>query len=217
MYVYNYTEERAPIMRKTKEEALVTREQVLRAALYVFSTQGYAVSTLEGIAQEAGVTRGAVYGHFEGKAELYHTLVQEQFTRVGERLIGVFSEGGTVRDVLHRFIVRSLALVEDDEMYQQVVELTLFKADPGTERAGDIQKKQQGTQALLYQLEQVLQAGVETGKVHAGQDLQNTARSLVALVNGAILLWFQSERAFSLKSFARTLADTALNGVLVPA
>jgi len=217
MYVYNYTEKRTPIMRKTKEEALVTREQVLRAALYVFSTQGYAASTLEGIAQEAGVTRGAVYGHFEGKAELYHTLVQEQFTRVGERLIGVFSEGGTVRDVLHRFIVRSLALVEDDEMYQQVVELTLFKADPGTERAGDIQKKQQGTQALLYQLEQVLQAGVETGKVRAGQDLQNTARSLVALVNGTILLWFQSERAFSLKSFARTLADTALNGVLVPA
>jgi len=42
------------------------------------------------------------------------------------------------------------------------------------------------------------------------------ARSLVALVNGAILLWFQSERTFALKSFAHTLADTALNGVLVP-
>jgi len=202
-------------MRRTKEEALLTREQVLRAALCVFSSQGYAASTLEGIAQEAGVTRGAVYGHFGGKAELYHTLVQEYFARAGERLMAVFSEGGTARDVLHRFIVRSLALVEDDEAYQQIIELTLFKADPGTEQEGDVQKKQQGTQALLHHLEQVLQAGVETGEVRTGQDLQNVARSFVALVDGAILLWFQSERAFSLKSLARSLAETALNGVLV--
>src|SRR5262245_36868599 len=39
-------EKRAPIMRRTKEEALLTREQVLRAALRVFSSQGYAASTL---------------------------------------------------------------------------------------------------------------------------------------------------------------------------
>src|SRR5262249_26871130 len=167
MYVYNYTEKRRSLMRKTKEEALVTREQVLRAALHVFSTQGYAASTLEGIAQEAGVTRGAVYGHFAGKAELYHTLVQEQFTRGGERLLAVFSEGGRARDMLHRFIARSLALVEDDEMYQRVIELTLFKADPAIDQVGDVQQKQQGTQALLHQLEQVLQAGVEAGEVRA--------------------------------------------------
>jgi len=203
-------------MRRTKEEALLTREQVLRAALCVFSSQGYAASTLEGIAQEAGVTRGAVYGHFGGKAELYHTLVQEYFARAGERLMAVFSEGGTAREVLHRFIVRSLALVEDDEAYQRIIELTLFKADPGTEQEGDVQKKQQGTQALLHHLELVLQAGVEAGEVRTGQDLQNVALSFVALVDGAILLWFQSERAFSLKSLARSLAETALNGVLVP-
>jgi TetR/AcrR family transcriptional regulator, acrAB operon repressor len=203
-------------MRRTKEEALLTREQVLRAALCVFSSQGYAASTLEGIAQEAGVTRGAVYGHFGGKAELYHTLVQEYFARAGERLMAVFSEGGTAREVLYRFIVRSLALVEDDEAYQRIIELTLFKADPGTEQEGDVQKKQQGTQALLHHLEQVLQAGVEAGEVRTGQDLQNVARSFVALVDGAILLWFRSERAFSLKSLARSLAEMALNGVLVP-
>ena len=203
-------------MRKTKEEALVTREQVLRAALRVFSSQGYAASTLEGIAQEAGVTRGAVYGHFAGKAEVYQTLMQEYFARIGERLMAVFSEGGRAQDILRRFIVRSLTLVEDDEVYQEVIELTLLKADPGIDQASDIQKKQLGTQALLHQLEQVLQAGVEAGEVRAGQDLQNVARSLVALVNGAILLWFQSDQTFALKNFARTLADTALNGVLVP-
>lgn len=203
-------------MRRTKEEALLTREQVLQAALRVFSSQGYATSTLESIAQEAGVTRGAIYGHFGGKAEMYQTLMQEYFARVGERLMAAFSEGGTARDVLHRFIVRSLALVEDDEAYQRLIELTLFKAEPGTEQPDDLQKKQQGTQALLQQLAQVLRAGVEAGEVRAGQDLQDVARSLVALVNGAIVLWFQNKRAFALKSFANTLAEMALHGVLVP-
>jgi TetR/AcrR family acrAB operon transcriptional repressor len=216
MYVSNYSEERTMIMRRTKEEALLTREQVLRAALRVFRSQGYAASTLDEIAREAGVTRGAVYGHFEGKAALYQTLVQENFASMSERLVTVFSEGGTAQDILRQFIVRSLTQVEDDDVYQGIIELTMLKADPGIDQTGDVQKKQQGTQALLKQLEHVLQSGVETGEVRAGQDLQHMARSFLALVNGAILLWFQTERAFSLKSFASTLAETALHGVLVP-
>ena len=68
-------------MRRTKEDAALTRETVLDAALAVFSRQGYAATTLDHIAQEAGVTRGAIYWHFGGKAELYNALVEERFAR----------------------------------------------------------------------------------------------------------------------------------------
>ena len=46
-------------MRRTKEEAAVTRATLLKTALSVFSAKGYAASTLDDVAKAAKVTRGA--------------------------------------------------------------------------------------------------------------------------------------------------------------
>lgn len=46
------------IMRRTKEEAAITRQNILKAALILFSEKGYATTTLAEIAQSAQVTRG---------------------------------------------------------------------------------------------------------------------------------------------------------------
>ena len=82
-------------MRRTKEDAALTRETVLDAALAVFSRQGYAATTLDHIAQEAGVTRGAIYWHFGGKAELYNTLLEERFARAFAGMAKLLAEPGT--------------------------------------------------------------------------------------------------------------------------
>jgi AcrR family transcriptional regulator len=58
-------------MRKTKEEAEITRQNLLKAALVVFSRRGYNATRLEDIADEAGVTRGALYHHFGDKESLF--------------------------------------------------------------------------------------------------------------------------------------------------
>ena len=56
--------------RRTKEEAAITREQLLDAAEHVFRERGVAGSSLAEVAAAAGVTRGAVYWHFRDKADL---------------------------------------------------------------------------------------------------------------------------------------------------
>ena len=57
-------------MRRTKEEAARTRRDIVEAALACFDSHGIAGTTLEQIAAEAKVTKGAVYWHFTGKAEI---------------------------------------------------------------------------------------------------------------------------------------------------
>ena len=62
--------------RKTKEEAAETRTNVLMAALDLFAEKGYSRTTLGGIAKRIGMTRGAVYWHFDNKeahSALYDT------------------------------------------------------------------------------------------------------------------------------------------------
>jgi TetR/AcrR family acrAB operon transcriptional repressor len=53
--------------RRTKEEAAATRESILDAAEQLFVKQGVSRTTLQHIATAAGVTRGAIYWHFNDK------------------------------------------------------------------------------------------------------------------------------------------------------
>ena len=61
--------------RKTKKEAQKTRQQILDAALKIFSEKGYSKTTFVDIANEIGLTKGAVYWHFKTKPELLAAMI----------------------------------------------------------------------------------------------------------------------------------------------
>jgi TetR/AcrR family acrAB operon transcriptional repressor len=67
------------MVRKTKEDAELTRQRIINAARAVFLKRGVSKSTLEHIASEANVTRGAVYWHFENKTEIFHAIREQVF------------------------------------------------------------------------------------------------------------------------------------------
>src|SRR2546421_6505720 len=76
-----------------------TRDLLLDAAEEVFAERGFEGASLDDIAQRAGYTRGAIYKHFGGKADMFLALS----TRFNERFLTVFEnavEPGTpIEDV----------------------------------------------------------------------------------------------------------------------
>ena len=62
--------------RRTKEDALITRDQILDAAERVFLRRGVARTALQEIADEAQLTRGAIYWHFQNKADVFDAMLQ---------------------------------------------------------------------------------------------------------------------------------------------
>lgn len=62
-------------MRRTKEDMLITRQQILDAGFDCFFEKGYEATSLVEVAERAGVTRGAIYWHFQNKLDLYHAVV----------------------------------------------------------------------------------------------------------------------------------------------
>ncbi len=62
--------------RKTQTQALETKRRILTAALDVFFEKGFAGSSLDDIATAAGLSRGAIYHHYESKQDLLFTLHQ---------------------------------------------------------------------------------------------------------------------------------------------
>lgn len=69
-------------MKRTREEALQTRQQLLQAALDVFHERGVARASLDEIARTAGVTRGALYWHFRNKEDLFDALCQQHLEEI---------------------------------------------------------------------------------------------------------------------------------------
>jgi AcrR family transcriptional regulator len=62
----------------TQQRALDTRERILDAAAQVFDARGFTGANMAEIVARAGMTKGAVYFHFDSKAEVAAQLVEEQ-------------------------------------------------------------------------------------------------------------------------------------------
>jgi TetR/AcrR family transcriptional regulator, acrAB operon repressor len=74
------------MVRKTKEDAELTRQRIIDAAREVFLERGVSKSSLEHIASQADVTRGAVYWHFKDKTEIFHALRNQVFLPLIDRM-----------------------------------------------------------------------------------------------------------------------------------
>ncbi len=82
-------------MRRTKSEAEQTKNDLVMAALEIFSEQGYAATKLSDIAKRAGTTRGAIYWHFENKDALFSYLINEGMNHLNIYVEETYSTAGT--------------------------------------------------------------------------------------------------------------------------
>lgn len=200
-------------MRRTKEEAAVTRATVLKAALSVFSTKGYAATTLDDVAKAAKVTRGAIYWHFKGKADLYNTLVEEMSARGASIVQQAVAEGGTLIDILRRVFINQCALIENDKEARAVMELALFKTGLDPDLQAGREKQIEAGNALIAGIANAMRMGVGQGILRFDMDPTDMARAFLAFENGAIQQWLASPKSYSLKKSAESFAEILIKGL----
>lgn len=75
-------------------------DQVLKAALDLFATQGYATTSVQQIVKAAGVTKGAMYHYFTSKDDLLFAVYERILSLQKRRLDEITAEGGPAEDVL---------------------------------------------------------------------------------------------------------------------
>ena len=63
-----------PHVSSTTPAADLTRQRLIRAALELFTTRGYHVTTTAQIAKKAGIAEGTIYRHFASKQQLVNEL-----------------------------------------------------------------------------------------------------------------------------------------------
>ncbi len=200
-------------MRRTKEDALITRENVLTAALKVFSQTGYSATRLEDIAQAADVTRGAIYHHFGSKEELYKALIKERSAGINQLAEETLTQGGSPLNIIRRLLVSAFEYAEQDEDYRALLELHMSRVEI-TEGLESITKDTiQGRRQLATIFEELLRQGILAGEFRPNLSVKSAAIALVSFMNGVGLIWIQDPQAFSLQQDAEALVDVFLKGL----
>jgi TetR/AcrR family acrAB operon transcriptional repressor len=201
-------------MKRTKEEAAKTRQDLLDAALLIFSRQGYQAARLQDIAKAAGVTRGAIYHHFGSKAELFNTLMDEASARESGAVDAAIAEGGSLVEIMARILTYSLALLQESHRLRQVFELSMFKAGTDPELQSVRLKQAEQTELLVSNTAAIMAQGIAGGELRPDLDPQTAARAFIAYQNGVAALWLTNRQAFSLSEGAADFADIFMRGLV---
>lgn len=107
-------------MKRTKADALQTREQLLHAALEVFYRQGVSHTPLQAIAQEAGVTRGALYWHFKNKEDLFDALFQHYaYDFLADLQSDGYMQADNVLEYLRHILLNVCRRIADNEQQRK--------------------------------------------------------------------------------------------------
>src|SRR5271163_2482722 len=90
-------------------------QEIVEAAFAEFSRNGYAVTTLDQIAERAGVTKGTIYVYFENKEHLFISMVHEAMKASLDTIHDMFErhEGSTADLLRAQFSLIYQHLVED--------------------------------------------------------------------------------------------------------
>lgn len=68
-----------------KARGAATRERLLAAARRLFGQRGYEATSIGSVLEASGVARGALYHHFQSKAELFDAVLAEMLIEIAER------------------------------------------------------------------------------------------------------------------------------------
>lgn len=91
-------------MAARAENAAQTRRALLDAAGALLEEGGVGAVTLRAVGDRAGVSRGAPYGHFDGKAHLLAVLAAERWNQVSAQLDGLAAADATAQERLDQAV-----------------------------------------------------------------------------------------------------------------
>ena len=206
--------------RRTKEDALATRNKLLDSAEYLFQAQGVSRTSLQDIARHAGATRGAVYWHFTDKADLFNAMIE----RVTLPLEAAFFDEVKLRpnstsvDVdalmkIRRATVEALGRIVNDAQTRRVFEVATQKVEYVNELHTVRLRHLAVRQSFVSRFEQSIESAAQRDSVLLPMPAALAAHGFHALIDGLIQNWLLDQNAFDLLDVGKRAMNIYLKGL----
>ena len=173
-----------------------TRQRLYEAAVTLIAEQGFSATTVDEIAERAGVAKGTVYYNFASKNDLFEELLRHGVGLLTDSLRRAADEvearGGTRVDALDAMIRAGLDFIVRYPSFTQLYVAELWRTNRTWQDT--LMAVRQEAVAVV---EKVLGEAVAAGEVSDDIDVPLTASALFGMVLVAALDWqaFQPERS----------------------
>lgn len=206
------------MVRRTKDEALATRERLLDTAEAVFLARGLSRSSLQDIAAAAGLTRGAIYWHFADKLALFDAMMARIDLPMEQALAAAEAGAQDGRPADPLAALRTLALVpftlmREEPRVRRVFTILMHRAEFVGDLAPLAGRQHEALRAFLVRLERLFEAARRAGALAPGTDPRLAAIALLALTDGLLRLCTQGDCSELLMAAVAPAVDALLAGV----
>jgi AcrR family transcriptional regulator len=188
------------------------KETLLQAGLRCFARKGYHATTLDEIAKEAQVTKGAVYWHYRDKQELFLCVMRER-TRTLEAEALRAMEGQTTRVGQIRAILETIfSFYAGNPAFAHLAGLLRSGPDEEFEAEASVELRDfyHNSRASLGLL---LKAGMEEGDFAEGSP-EMLAAWVLASVDGLVLQWVIDPEEIDLCTVGSLVTERLLQGLI---
>lgn len=200
--------------RRSKEDALATRNGLLDAAERVFLEKGVAGTSLNDIALAAGTTRGAIYWHFQDKADLFNAMMDRVTLPLQEAIAHVEDDPtGDPLLRLRRAIQFAFEKTVHDPQTRRVFEVATHKVEYVASLCAVQARHLEVRDAWVERIRQALVQGARVRGVNLPMPAEAAARGLGSLADGLLQNWLLEPSAFDLEAVGRQAVDSYLKGL----
>jgi len=201
-------------VRRTREEALETRNQILDTAEKVFNDKGVARTSLADIADVAGVTRGAIYWHFKNKADLFEAMVERVALPMEDMVRAAADEAA--EDPLERvraacvYVLRKTA---EDRRVRRVLEIAFFKCEIDEDMRPLVGRQMECRAKGMEMFQKALRNAIRRGQLPKSVEVRRATIALMAFIDGLLYNWLLKPDTFALARDAEVYVDMCLAGL----
>lgn len=194
--------------RRTKEEAQKTRESILDAAVEVFHARGVATPSLSDVAALAEVTRGAIYGHFKNKSDVFIALCDRIYLPL-EAACGNVDSGGCNNslEALQTGWVRFFQHTAADEQQRKILTIIIHRCELLKGSGLILQRIEDGRKEGLAKMAGMLQSAVELEQLPADLNIEHALWFFHGSVTGLLSEWLFDPDAFDLAEVSVHVVD----------
>ena len=195
-----------------REQRAASIDALLNEALTLFITQGYHATTVEVIAQAAGLTKGAVYFYFKSKANVLTTLLDrtEELT-VEPTIAAMNAAGDNPKDRLNAF-VRSQSVIGAEKTEYMLLAILMSAEFNGSGHA--IENRLIELMARMENaLKETVKSGQKNGVFRTEIRADEMASVIMATNKGCYVEWYMRGDDLKGQDFARAFRDFVFDGV----
>jgi TetR/AcrR family acrAB operon transcriptional repressor len=197
------------MVRKTKAEAEQTRQEIIDAARCVFHECGVSRTSLEKIARVAGVTRGAVYWHFENKASLFYAMREDSVKDLEQaRSILTSTDFANPLDAIEQSMLEFFAVLENTPSVRQTFEIMSLRCEYVDEFAPVLLEVNKPCLDFLTRLKTVYQRAADAGFLRPQLDPEAVAYDTFSFTSGLFNNWLADAASADLRLQVRSMIRT---------